>query len=110
MASNREVKGSPVDRGIGEEYPYQFTLTDRIPSGTNANASETLYEINPDNDVETDVTATAMTGSPSVSSSAYTTADFVAAQLQDGYRYRLNWGFDIDGDRWDWNLYINASA
>ena len=101
----REVKESPIERGVDETFAYSFTLTGKVPSGTNASASETLYDMTDDSDV----TADAMTGSPSVDATTYTTADFVASQLVDGRRYRLNWGFTIDGKRWSWNLYIDAS-
>lgn len=104
----REVKESPIERGIDETFPYSFTLTNKVPSGTNASPTEILYKQLTD-DSEEDVTAAAMTGSPSVSSTTYTTADFVAAQLENDQRYRLNWGFTIDGKRWSWNLFINAN-
>lgn len=104
----RDVKESPIERGVDETFPYSFPLTGKVPSGINAGASETLYK-QLDNDAEENVTATAMAGTPTVSSTTYTTADFVAAKLENDQRYRLNWGFTIDGKRWSWNLFINAN-
>jgi len=99
----RRVLESPIERGITEEYPYKFTLTDKVPTGTYANAFNIIY-----NHLGVDVTSTVMTGSPSVSSTLFTTASFVASTMTAGKRYRLFFGFDIDGKQWDWNLYIDA--
>ena len=103
----REVKESPVERGVTEEYGYSFTLTNMVPSGTYTNAFNNLYSQAANGDYDTAVTGWD-SGSPSVSSTTFTTSAFVANELTPGSRYRLHWGFDIDGKQWDWNLYIDV--
>ncbi len=103
----REVKQSPVKRGIDEEYAYKFDLTDKVPSGTQATPVNALYSIGSDGTL-TDITSTAMTGTATISSSIFTTQTFVADELADQARYKLEFGIDIDGAAWSWFMYIDA--
>ena len=103
----REVKESPTERGVGETYPYKFTLTDRLPSGTYASPTNTLYERDTNGAFLTAVTGWD-SGSPSIVSEIFTTASFVADQLTVGERYRLLCSCTVDGAVWSWNLYINV--
>lgn len=100
----REVKESPIERGINETYPFKYPLTDKVPSGTYANPSTTLYDTT-DN---SDVTSSAMTGTDTIAAGVFTTKTFVADQLVAKRRYRLYHSFTIDGETWDFELFIDA--
>ncbi len=108
----REVKESPVERGVKEEYSYSFPgenldLSDVFPSGTYAGAANELYEKDVNGAYLTAVSGW-NSGSPSVSPTTFTTSEFNADVLEAGKRYRLECVMTIDGARWDWELYIDA--
>lgn len=105
--NRRRVKESPIERGASEEYAYQFALTDKVPPGTYANAFNALYEKDASGDYVIIVSGWGG-ASPTVTSDIFTTGLFVADVLVPEKRYRLHWGFDIDGSQWDWNLYIDV--
>ena len=98
----RQVKESPVQRGIKETYPYTFTLTGLFPSGTYANATNALYD-------STGAAVAAWNdGSPSVDATTFTTSAFNADVMTAGARYRLYMSMTIDTYVWDWELWIDA--
>ena len=101
----REIVESPLKRGVKEEYPYKFTLTGKVPSGTYSNAGAELYE-----DDKTTAVSDWSAGSASVSSTEYVTPDFVADVLEVGKQYHLSMWFDIDSDRWDWYARVKVQA
>lgn len=103
----RTVAESPIERGINEEYAYNFTLTGRLPDGTYSNATNALYEKDGNGEFVTAVTGW-NSGSPSVSTTTFTSSKFVAGVLAADTEYRLNCAIDIDGDAWDWNVMIWA--
>lgn len=103
----RIVIESPVRRGIDEEFAYQFTLTGKLPAGTYANAANALFSAD-----STGAFVTAVTGwnngSPSVTSTTFTTSKFTGGVLSAGTRYMLRCNVDVDGDQWSWILFIEA--
>lgn len=105
---SREVKESPVTRGVAETYNYTFTLTNLVPSGTYANAANALYSVDSNGRTYTTAVAGWEGAGVTVSATTFTTSTFAADVLTHGNRYRLNCSMTIDGDTWDWNLYIDA--
>lgn len=103
----RTVKESPVARGVKETYAYQFILTDKVPSGTYTAAANSLYEQDANGEYLAAVSDW-NNGSPAVLASVFTTSKFSASILTAGKTYRLECSIAIDGDVWDWNLFINV--
>lgn len=104
----REVKESPIQRGIDEEYAYEFDLTDKVPSGSQSNPVNAIYLQNSDNTFGNDLASTLLTGSATISANIFTTQTFVANQMTAGKRYKLEFGIDIDGSAWSWFMFIDA--
>ena len=102
----REVKQSPVTRGIDEEYPYSFDLTGKVPSGTQATPVNAIYLQASDGTYGSDLAGTLLTGTATISSSIFTTQTFVANAMTAGATYKLEFGIDIDGSAWSWFLII----
>lgn len=101
----RTVAEGQQERGINEEYAYSFTLTDKLPAGTYSGAANALYEKDENGDFLTAV-AGWNNGDPSVSTTTFTTSKFNGGILENGQTYRLNCAVDVDGDLWDWNVFI----
>lgn len=106
MAS-RQVKQSPVSRGIDEEYAYSFDLTGKVPAGTQSAPVNAIYLQASDGTYGSDLSGSLLTGTATISSSVFTTQTFVANQMTAGATYKLEFGIDIDGSAWSWFLFIN---
>lgn len=107
--SKREVKQSPVIRGIDEEYAYQFDLTGKVPSGTQSNAANAIYLQGSDGTYGSDLSGTLLAGTATISANVFTTQTFVANAMTAGKRYKLEFGIDIDGSAWSWYMFIDAT-
>ena len=107
MAS-RQVKQSPVTRGIDEEYGYKFDLTGKVPSGTQSNAVNAIYLQASDGSFGSDLAGSLLDGTAAISSSIFTTQTFVQNAMTKYKRYKLEFGIDIDGKAWSWFVYIDT--
>lgn len=103
----RQVKESPVTRGVDEEFAYKFTLTDKFPSGTYSNPANVLYSRAADGSFTT-VEGGVLNGIADITTGVFTTSKFTANTLTANTRYRLHCSMDIDGDLWSWDLFIDA--
>ena len=104
----REVKQSPVKRGIDEEYAYKFDLTGKVPSGTQSNAVNAIYLQNSDGTFGSDLSGSLLEGTATISSNIFTTQTFAKNQMTANKRYKLEFGIDIDGSAWSWFLFIDT--
>ena len=99
MAEKREIKESPVRRGVGEEFAYSFSLTP-WPTGSYTNPAVEIFLTDTGVPTGTDLSGTLLTGAASVATSTFTTPKFVADAATVGELYRLFWTVDIDSDEW----------
>jgi hypothetical protein len=104
----REVKQSPVKRGIDEEYAYKFDLTGKVWSGTQDSPVNAIYLQNEDGTFGSDLSATLLSGNPTIVDNVFTTSSFVANQMTAGKRYKLEFGIDIGGKAVSWYLFIDT--
>ena len=107
MPNLLQVKQSPVTRHVGEEYSYNFTLTDKVPSGTYANAVNTIHLEQSNGTFGADLSGSLLSGSASISAGVFTSSKFVADAATAGKRYKMILSIDIDGDAWKWFLFID---
>ncbi len=108
MGSKRQVKESPVERGIDEEYAYTFDLTDKVPSGTQATPINAIYLQGSDGTYGSNLAGSLLTGTATISSNVFTTQTFVADAMTADKRYKLEFGIDIDSSAWSWYLIIDT--
>lgn len=93
--SKREVKESPFEQGVDETIAYKITVPTSWGTATLSSLSSKLYQ-DPDG-VNTDVTATKMTGTTTASGQVITTP--AISGLADGEVYRLETKFtSSEGD------------
>lgn len=93
MASIREFQESPIEQGVDERIPYNFSLAN-WPTGTYSSPSVVVKDItNPES--ITDVTATVMpSGSASIATSTFTTPILRALTENNIYRMECKWTVD----------------
>lgn len=91
MANERKLIGSPFPRGVDETRPYRVDVS---LWGAGTYASPDVVIIGPTGE---DVTAAALSGSASFSSSYLTTPDFVANGLTASATYTMIISWTVDG-------------
>ncbi len=89
MAISRKVKESPLTQGTDEQISYSLTVT---PWGASPSSVSVVLK----NSAGTDVSATNLTGSASVSGNVITTP--AVKSLTVGEKYRLEIKFTISGN------------
>lgn len=98
-SSSREAKESPVHQGADEILAYSITTTPWVAAPTSPTAKIFSYV----DDTYTDVTATNMSGSASVSGDVITTPTVTG--LTAGTMYRVEVKFAVSGNTfevWFW--------
>lgn len=100
MGNYREIREGPQEQGTDESIKYTLTTTNLISSPESASA--TIYSY--DGSTYTDVTATNMTGSASISGDVITLPTIHS--LVEGTNYRVEVQFVKSGNTFEYWAYL----
>lgn len=104
MSVSRAARESPFLQGEDEILAYLVTTTPWASSPTSPTVKLFSYDF--DAETYTDVTATKLSGSPSISGDVITTP--VVTSLAAGTRYRMEVKFVVAGNTWEAYFWIHG--